>query len=267
MIYLYTGTPGSGKSLDVANEIYKANLINKTVICNFPINEKALKKRKNKESFIYKNNLELSPKYLIDFSKENCVKGKENQVLLIIDEAQVLFNAREWNVKDRKEWCEFFQLHRHYGYKIILVTQFDRLIDRQIRSLVEYEIIHRKLNNYGFVGSLLGIVTLSTLFVRIEYWYGMKQKISSSFYRGNKRLYKLYDSYISFNEEQTEDNIKKIEDQEEQVINYEKKSLQKKKNIKKDIKINNQDNNLQYLTPTFIPDQEDEDFSYMFLEI
>lgn len=226
MIYLYSGTPGSGKSLDVANEIYKANLINKTVICNFPINTNALKKRKNKDSFIYKNNLELTPQFLIDYSINNCVKGKENQVLLIIDEAQVLFNAREWNVKDRKEWCQFFQLHRHYGYKIILVTQFDRLIDRQIRSLVEYEIVHRKLNNYGFLGSLIGLLTLSTLFVRVEYWYGMKQKISSSFYRGNKRLYRLYDSYISFNS-----NTEQKDFQEECIKNENDKKNNKTNNI------------------------------------
>lgn len=223
MIYLYTGTPGSGKSLDVAKEIYNANLVNKTVICNFPINDKCLKKRKNKESFIYVNNMDLTPKFLVNFSKKHCVKGKENQVLLIVDEAQVLFNSRDWNANNRREWCEFFQLHRHYGYKVILVTQFDRLLDRQIRSLVEYEIIHRKLNNYGLVGALLGLFTMSTLFVRIEYWYGMRQKISSSFYRGNRRLYKLYDSYISFDDlekEETKENIQEeIKEETKEVIN------------------------------------------------
>ena len=40
MIYFYTGTPGSGKSLHMASEIYEAMYKGKNVIANFEINEK-----------------------------------------------------------------------------------------------------------------------------------------------------------------------------------------------------------------------------------
>ena len=87
------------------------------------------------------------------------------------------------------------------GYNIILATQFDRLLDRQIRSLVEYEIIHRKINNYGFAGALLGLIFgEKPLFIRIEYWYPIKEKISVTFFKGKKKLYNLYDSYLNYEE-------------------------------------------------------------------
>ena len=54
MIYFYSGTPGSGKSLHVAQDIYQYLQRGKNVIANFDINEKAVKGygRKNPENSI-----------------------------------------------------------------------------------------------------------------------------------------------------------------------------------------------------------------------
>ena len=38
-----------------------------------------------------------------------------------------------------------FSQHRKLGYRVILIAQFDRMLDRQIRSVLEYEYIHRKV--------------------------------------------------------------------------------------------------------------------------
>ena len=79
----------------------------------------------------------------------------EDQILLVIDESQLIFNARDWQKAGREKWLSFFSQHRKYGYHIILVAQFDRMIDRQIRSLIEYEYVHRKVGNYGIKGRAL----------------------------------------------------------------------------------------------------------------
>lgn len=249
MITLYTGTPGSGKSLDVARKIYDTCLINKKIICNFDINKKALKKKC--DNFLYLENEKITPSFLYDYSREHCVKGKENQILLVIDEAQMLFNSRDWNKGDRNEWCKFFQLHRHYGYNIILCTQFDRLLDRQIRSLVEYEIIHRKINNYGLAGALIGLFFgARPIFCKIEYWYPIKEKIGVSFFRGKKKLYNLYDSYLNYEE---------INDKKEGSDN----------NLKEEVKeeVKNNDNIVNFKTDTIefngVLDEEDDDFLYI----
>ena len=205
MIYLYTGTPGSGKSLDAARVIKGKLALKHPVICNFPINEKCVK---NPECFHYRDNDELTPAYLMQFAKEYFKDGRvrEDAITLIIDECQILFNSRDWSKPDRAEWNKFFQVHRHFGYCIVLVTQFDAMLDKQVRSLVEYEIKHRKVSNYGWRGWLLQMFFLApTLFVKVKVWYPMKERVGSEFYRGNKSLYKLYDTFaLSFvGEEET----------------------------------------------------------------
>ena len=148
MIYLYSGTPGSGKSLDCARMIYYTLRRNKPVICNFDINTDYVS---HSDLFTHIENEELTPDYLMGYSKNyfNNSGIKEGQITVVIDECQMLFNSRDWAKADRAGWNKFFQIHRHYGYDIILISQFDRMIDRQIRSLIEYEIIHRKVSNFG----------------------------------------------------------------------------------------------------------------------
>lgn len=205
MIYFYSGTPGSGKSLHVAQDIYQYLQRGKNVIANFDINEKAVKGYGTKKcgQFFCCENSDLSVGYLLQFAKEHHrtnSKGQmiEKQTLLVIDECQIIFNARSWNQADRTEWCTFFTQHRKYGYAVILVSQFDRLIDRQIRSLIEYEYKHRKVNNYKAFGALLGLFSGGALFVAVIYWYGVRERVGAEFFRGKRKYYNLYNSYKLF---------------------------------------------------------------------
>lgn len=194
MIYFYSGTPGSGKSLHVAKDIYVKLFVKKqNVICNFDINKKMLSKNKKRGEFLYVPNSEISPHYLVQYAKENHIYGKENQTLVVIDECQMIFNPRNWQNKDRLSWIEFFTKHRHYGYSFILVSQFDRLVDRQIRALFEYEVIHRKVNNYK-IGAFIPLKT----FVAVTYWYGVKERIGAEYFFLKKKYSRLYDSYTEF---------------------------------------------------------------------
>ena len=38
---------------------------------------------------------------------------------------------------------------------MILIAQFDKMVDRQFRALFEYEYVHRKVSNFGVVGWLI----------------------------------------------------------------------------------------------------------------
>lgn len=205
MIYLYSGTPGSGKSLHVIKDIVFKIANGGNVICNFPVTYEKIKpkRRSQKGRFIYKPNSELTVDFLNRFALENHVKGKEAQTLIVIDEAQALFNPREFNRADRKEYNHFFTLHRHLGYNVILITQFDRLLDRQIRCLIEYEVKHRKINNFKTIGMLLPLKT----FCAISYWYGVREKISTDLFVYTKKLGSYYDSYALF--DLLEESVKK----------------------------------------------------------
>lgn len=201
MIYLYSGTPGSGKSLHQAKDIYHWLRRGRTCICNFDVDIHKIPKCKGQ--FIYLDNQFLRPETLIKFSKVyfSTHEFKEGRLRVYIDECQLLFNAREWNIQGRKEWLSFFTQHRKYGYDIFLVAQFDRMVDRQIRSLIEYEVIHRKASNFGTMGTLFSLFAGGNLFVAVTMWYPMREKIDSEFFKANKKYYSLYDTYSTFESE------------------------------------------------------------------
>lgn len=199
MIYLYSGTPGSGKSLHQAEDIYWILHNGKPVLANFEINTDVIKTRHLGE-FYYINNEILRPELLIKYSQIyfRDHKFKEGAIRLFIDECQIIFNARDWNIKGRKEWLSFFTQHRKYGYDIYLVAQFDRMIDKQIRSLIEYEVIHRKVKNFGKWGTFFNLVAGGNLFVAVTVWYPMKERVSSQWYKGKKRYFQIYNTYNTF---------------------------------------------------------------------
>lgn len=200
MILFYSGTPGSGKSLHTASVLYWWIRSGNPAIGNFDINLDKIRSRRKKE-YVYLRNDQITPEFLIRYAEDYITKVgcvKEDSILLVLDECQLMFNAREWNQKGRAEWLHFFTLHRHLGYRIILIAQFDRMIDRQVRSLIEYEFIHRKVSNFGFKGKVISMLAGGKLFVSVKVWYPMKEKVGSEFFRAKKLYYGLYDTYVLF---------------------------------------------------------------------
>jgi len=199
MIRLYSGTPGSGKSLHNARDIIVRSQLGEPVIGNFV----CTLDRYKKANYTYCPNDQLTPQFLREYSRK-FFKGRrpgakdEGAILLVIDECQLLFNSREWQRENRNQWLEFFTQHRKFGYDITLIAQFDRMIDRQIRSLIEYEFIHRKLSNFGVRGFLLSLVLGGNTFVAVQMWYPLKERIGSEFIHARKNLWSIYDSYALF---------------------------------------------------------------------
>lgn len=196
MIRLYSGTPGSGKSLHNAKDVINRSRFGRPVIGNFPCDLSRFKKA----NYTYVPNYELSPQYLIEYSR-NYFQGKrikEGSILLVIDECQLMFNSRDWQQKGRNDWLSFFSQHRKYGYDVTLIAQFDRMIDKQLRGLIEYEYIHRKLSNYGFGGKIMSLLFGGNTFVVVQMWYPLKVKISSDFVHARKYYYSIYDTFGTF---------------------------------------------------------------------
>lgn len=208
MIELYSGTPGSGKSLHVAECIYWRLRRKRLVVGNFEINRKAVSK--DDVPFICLENREMTPKRLIEISEryryigtnedgsKNYKRVEEDSILLVIDECQLMFNSREWQKGGRDEWLTFFSQHRKFGYKIILIAQFDGMIDKQIRSLIEYEYKHRKVSNFGFVGKIISLFYLGSAFCAVQMWYPLNERLSSEIFRYRRKYADLYDTYKMF---------------------------------------------------------------------
>ena len=202
MIMLYSGTPGSGKSLHTARDIRDSlGPKRRPVVANFDINPDT---RGYAERFHYLPNDRLSPDWLLKFAGDYWKgrKVREDVILLVIDEAQLVFNSRTWQDRGgsqkRMDWIEFFSQHRHFGYKVVLIAQFDRMIDRQIRSLVEIEVNHRKLANFGLKGLLLSLPFGGKLFCAVSYYYGLKEKVGTAWLLPRRAYFRLYDSYNRF---------------------------------------------------------------------
>lgn len=197
-IELFTGFVGSGKSYaatKIGTVIADAPRGKKWVIANFPIKpkEKLLakipfikNKIKNKYydlRWIYKSNEELTVDFLVNESIKNKWNEKEGSALIIFDEASIPFNARSFQKHDRMEWIKFLTQSRKFGYDVIFITQDARMLDKQIRALCEYEVVHKKLNNmYAFKWLSMFRVTL---FAGISYWNGLNAR----FTKGQLRLY------------------------------------------------------------------------------
>ncbi len=199
-ISLYSGTPGSYKSYHATSDIVHWLGAGKNVIANYPVNaRKFYKNRKNLGKFIFLRNSDLTIDYLLKFAKENHKPGKlKAQTLIVIDEASIMFNARQFDRKDRMEWVNFFANHRHFNYEFILIAQNDRMLDRQIRGLLEYDYKHRALKNWNLAFALLSLVCKG-IFHCVEYWYPCKIKTGTQLKRFNKKIASCYDTMALFN--------------------------------------------------------------------
>ena len=234
MVYTYTGTPGSGKSLHCAESILFHLKHGYKVICNFPINTNMIKK-KYRNNFYYIPDSELTPHYLFEFAKAFHKKAKEDQTWLFIDEAQRLFPIdRVYTL--RREWEQFFQLHRHYGFAIVIVTQNMSYINKGIRIQTEYEVKHRKINNYGIGGLILTLLHIP-LFVAITYWQGTREKIYSDFFLFKRRYGKLYDTFSNFDTDYIDSDRNELdkpldqEDEDQQIRAIENMTREEQLNI------------------------------------
>lgn len=207
MIVLYTGTPGSGKSLHAAHDIREAlNKIrgeDRPVIANFDVNTTSVKRP---QAFHYYPNHELTPDLVTSFCDDFWTHTRrhfsEDYVLLILDECSILFNSRMWSDKGRKgkndsrmDWLEFFSQHRKYGVKVILIAQSAKMIDNQFRMLTEYEINHRKVSNMGLFGALIGGLFANRLFMKVKYLFQCSERLGWNLSIARKKDMDMYDTY------------------------------------------------------------------------
>lgn len=196
--FLYTGTPGSGKSLHMAKLLYWQIKMKRPCVANFDVNRDMFR---DTSTFSYVPNNELTPEKLeqiaVEYFKDH--EFKEGTLKLFIDEAQCIFSSRLWRETGRDAWIRFFTQHRKLGYDVYLVCQHHEMIDKQIRSLVEYEVSHRKVNNVGLFGKCVSFIFLGHPVVcAVTRWYGQKMRLGAEWLLGTRKYYRLYDTLKLF---------------------------------------------------------------------
>lgn len=199
---VYTGVPGSGKSLHAASDIrFALNMRRpKPVLANFRLGEGA--PVAHPERFTYLPNDEMSAGRLVDFACDFWDSGvypfHEDFLELYIDECQLLFNSRRWSDRSRMAYLEFLSQSRKYGYHVVLIAQSAKMIDNQFRMLIDTEYNHRRVANFGLVGALLALPFRSRLFLVVRYTYQIQERLGMELRMFHKRDAAMYDSYARF---------------------------------------------------------------------
>lgn len=195
MIRLFTGTPSSGKSFNAVRTILMHLRFKKPVIANFALKftEKEIKRGYDKNFYyVPSNQFTIEMLILFALSHNFIEKRKESQCLVVFDEA-----GGRWNPKSEKkeivEWIDFFSQHAKIGFDCILIAQSRAMMDRQVQKFIEYDVIHRKANRFGAF-SLLPF----PVFVAVERWMQVDEKIGSEFFLYSKKVSAHYDRYKMF---------------------------------------------------------------------
>lgn len=239
MIYMFSGTPGSGKSLHLARAIKFWLCHNKRVISTASMDTKYCfmngfvklifeltrgkifiydKNDPRKDNFTYIHIEKITPEFLFEYAYKNHVKGKEGQTLVALDECVCIFSPTCATMQDIKQWNaweKFFQFHRHLGYDVFLIPQSTALISRKVKEYAEYEIRHRALKNAGMFGWIVSKL-VGGLFSACTYWRGYKKHQSKDFFTFQYSYSKMYDSYTAFDDlilpyrKRDEDEARKI---------------------------------------------------------
>lgn len=203
----YLGVPGSGKSLHVMEDIYwYGKRKDALVMTNFDL----VKPRGFKATHVRMPSGDLSVDDLLGPFKawldEGNVVKRENQVLVVIDEAQIPFSNRDWQQSGRKAWVQLFIQHRKLGMRIILVVQSIEMIDKHIRACVETCGHHMRVNSYGWLGAFVTVALLGRplcmCIMKLPFYGSTKAGIiGRQAIIGRRRYYRMYDTHALFSSE------------------------------------------------------------------
>ncbi|MCL2081002.1 MAG: zonular occludens toxin domain-containing protein [Oscillospiraceae bacterium] len=211
MIDIYTGTPGSGKSLNAVKKILQRLMMRRRTILNFEIELPGRLGRLARMPIVWDNSMVLVENF-VEFARKHHkknAKGRvyEGQTLVVLDECQLMFDPELMKENDtRKIWKWFFTQHRKLGFDFLLITQHINNIDPAIRKLLERETIHFKVENnpsgkmfmllLWLFTKLLGI----TLFISVTRWikFDIKMFRKTGFFTYRAWLANIYNTSNMF---------------------------------------------------------------------
>jgi len=201
-VYIPTGKLGAGKSLWSMKRIREAMEKGLPIATNMDLFLEHLPKAK---APIYR-----IPDYPTVAALEAIGVGsdsKEEETFgwLVLDEAAVWLNARDWGQGERAGVIAWLRHARKLHWNVILMSQGAGSIDKQIRDdLLEYHVICRRMDRMRMpvVGRFLEVVSLGKHngklpkihMAAVRYGYGQNSMLSETEYYKAHDLYKCYDT-------------------------------------------------------------------------
>lgn len=200
-----TGRLGSGKSLMTASLIEEAARKGRRIAVNFDLNFDAY-------SFAYPLDCTVIPtrptsQILSDLGRGS--NREDEPGLLVIDEGAMILNSRTWNDKDREKVISWFAMSRKLNWDVYLIIQHVSALDKQIREMFcEIYITCMRLDR-------IKIPILGAALPRMHIAVGRYGSLPTApvtqrwYYRGNKKLYSLYNTSFIFDPDKKEE-VKKL---------------------------------------------------------
>jgi zona occludens toxin (predicted ATPase) len=150
MIVLFEGFPGSGKSYDAVRKILSNLKKGRRVVTNIDgidqeHQQAAIQHYLDLDDFEISDRLIFLKSYQVLCFWDYVQPGD----IIVIDEAQNFFNARDWQKESNRNFGKWASEHRHNGNDLFLITPNQGRIDSSVRELVEWYYRYKKLNMFG----------------------------------------------------------------------------------------------------------------------
>jgi hypothetical protein len=136
--------------------------------------------------------IEKATEELIPLATGKAAKEYEGHGRLYLDEAQLIFNSRQWT--DNQKWIHFFSQSRKKKWDVVLVAHSIQMIDKQIRPFLEFETRFRDMRRIKFLGMIPMAPKRVPIFIAITRYAGLGAG-AGEIYR--RRLYPLVKAYSS----------------------------------------------------------------------
>lgn len=131
------------------------------------------------------------PKY---FYKEAVINS-----LIIIDEAQNIFNNRDWKEQANNDCIKYIMEHRHYGHQVIFLTPAIDSVDAGIRRVVQFTYKHKSLSAIGMAKSVRCAV-----FDQCDL---SRSPLATFSWKHDTNIYACYKSYFSEGTKETKPKV------------------------------------------------------------
>lgn len=115
-------------------------------------------------------------------------KELEKNSMCVIDEAQNVFNNREWQSEKNSECIKYLMEHRHYGHKLVFITPHIDSLDAGIRRVAEFTYKHKSFSALGNAKTVK-----CAIFDQCNLQKGPLQTFQ---WRHDTRIYDCYRSYF-----------------------------------------------------------------------
>lgn len=183
-LYVYSGVPGSGKTYHAVRDMVcnRSPVVTNVRVSGIP------------DAAVLPIS-DIKPRLLMAFSDWwfSSHPYRENSLLLVVDEAQLLFNSRTWKDDDRLDWLAFLSQHRKYGYRCVFIAQSIQMIDKQFRCLCEFDVRHTAASSVSVATRFLSLLGLRLTCAKY-YYFETDVLVMRDIYRIGRRVYRHYDT-------------------------------------------------------------------------